>query len=114
MFDCVLPTRNARNGQALTWQGRVNLRQARHREDSAPLDPRCACPTCSNYSRAYLHHLFRAEEMLGPRLLTQHNLHFYADLMRAARAAIADGVYADFATQCLERMERHDEVGQQV
>jgi queuine tRNA-ribosyltransferase len=111
MFDCVLPTRNARNGQALTWGGRVNLKQARHRADPAPLDARCDCPVCTRYSRAYLGHLTRAGEMLGARLLTQHNLHFYGALMRAARDAIAEKRYASFAAAALERMREQDEVG---
>jgi queuine tRNA-ribosyltransferase len=111
MFDCVLPSRNARNGQALTWGGRVNLKQARHKADPAPLDGRCDCPVCTRYSRAYLGHLTRTGEMLGARLLTQHNLHFYAALMRAARVAIAEKRYASFAAAALERMRELDEVG---
>ena len=111
LFDCVLPTRNARNGQALTWQGRVNLKQARHRVDESPLDARCECPTCATYSRAYLHHLVRCEEMLAPRLLTQHNLWFYGALMRAARAAIEEGRYARFRAEAEARMRDGDEVG---
>ena len=74
MFDCVLPTRSGRNGQAFTWNGPLNLRNARHAEDTAPLDPRCACPACADYSRAYLHHLIKSGEMLGAMLLTEHNL----------------------------------------
>jgi queuine tRNA-ribosyltransferase len=112
MFDCVLPTRNARNGQALTWSGRVNLKQARHAQDESPLDARCDCPVCRTYSRAYLRHLTRAGEMLGPRLLTQHNLHFYAELMRKARAAIAEGRYAQFASEAEAGMLAGDEIGQ--
>jgi queuine tRNA-ribosyltransferase len=111
MFDCVLPTRNARNGQALTWGGRVNLRQQRHREDPAPLDARCACPTCTTYSRAYLRHLVHAGEMLGARLLTQHNLSFYADLMQQARQAILARRFAQFANDAEARMLELDEVG---
>lgn len=111
LFDCVLPTRNARNGQALTWHGRVNLKQARHKDDESALDPRCDCPTCTTYSRAYLHHLLRCGEMLGPRLLTQHNLWFYGALMRAARAAIEQGRYAAFAAETAARMRDGDEVG---
>jgi queuine tRNA-ribosyltransferase len=110
MFDCVLPTRNARNGQALTWQGRVNLKQARHAEDEAPLDARCGCAVCTRFSRAYLRHLFNAGEMLGPRLLTQHNLWFYGDLTRAAREAIRAGRYAAFARESAERMRAGDEI----
>ena len=111
MFDCVLPTRNARNGQALTWHGRVNIKQARHTEDEAPLDDRCACPVCANTTRAYLRHLFNASEMLGPRLLTQHNLWFYAELTAAARAAIRAGRYTAFASEARQRMRDGDEVG---
>jgi queuine tRNA-ribosyltransferase len=111
LFDCVLPTRNARNGQALTWRGRVNVKQARHRTDEAALDAGCECPTCLGFSRAYLHHLFRAEEMLGPRLLTHHNLWFYGALMRSARAAIEEGRYARWAGDVTARMRQGDEVG---
>ena len=111
MFDCVLPTRNARNGQALTWNGRVNLRQARHKDDEAALDPSCDCPTCTTFSRAYLHHLIRTKEMLGPRLVTRHNLHFYGALTRAARAAIDEGRYRAWAAEAVSRMRERDEVG---
>ncbi len=111
LFDCVLPTRNGRNGQALTWSGRVNLKQARHREDEAPLDARCACPVCTTYSRAYLRHLFKAEEMLGPRLLAQHNLWFYGALMAEARRAIEEARYAAFAREAAARMRDGDEIG---
>jgi len=97
MFDCVLPTRSGRNGQAFTWTGPLNLRNARHGEDLAPLDERCHCPTCSNYSRAYLHHLIRAGEMLGAMLLTEHNLWFYQRLMEAMREAIMAGAFTQFA-----------------
>jgi queuine tRNA-ribosyltransferase len=110
MFDCVLPTRNARNGQALTWNGRVNLRQARHVEDTAPLDPGCQCPVCKRFTRAYIRHLFNADEMLGPRLLTEHNLWFYGDLTREARRAIRAGRYASFAKESAQRMRDGDEV----
>jgi queuine tRNA-ribosyltransferase len=110
MFDCVLPTRNARNGQALTWHGRVNLRQARHSEDRAPLDDRCACPVCTRFTRAYLRHLFNAKEMLGPRLLTEHNLWFYGELTREARRAIREQRYASFAREAAQRMRDGDEV----
>jgi queuine tRNA-ribosyltransferase len=111
LFDCVLPTRNGRNGQALTWAGRVNLRQARHREDESPLDARCGCPVCATYSRGYIRHLFKADEMLGPRLLTQHNLAFYGALMAGARAAIEAGTYAAYARDTAARMREGDEVG---
>ena len=99
MFDCVLPTRSGRNGQAFTWNGPVNLRNARHAEDKAPLDDRCPCPTCTSYSRAYLHHLVKSGEMLGAMLLTEHNLSFYQQLMQSMRNAIAAGTFAQFAAQ---------------
>ncbi|MBN8530930.1 MAG: tRNA guanosine(34) transglycosylase Tgt [Alphaproteobacteria bacterium] len=90
MFDCVIPTRAGRNARGYTTGGEVNLRNARHAEDTRPLQEGCACPACADFSRAYLHHLFKAEEMLGPMLLTWHNLQFYQDLMRIIRAAIAE------------------------
>ena len=99
MFDCVLPTRSGRNGQAFTWNGPVNLRNARHAEDTGSLDERCTCPTCGTYSRAYLHHLTKAGEMLGAMLLTEHNLAFYQQLMAAMREAIGEGRFARFAKQ---------------
>ncbi|MBA3055513.1 MAG: tRNA guanosine(34) transglycosylase Tgt [Sphingomonadales bacterium] len=97
MFDCVLPSRSGRNGQGFTWSGPVNLRNARHAEDTGPLDPRCSCYTCANYSRAYLHHLHKSGEILGAMLLTEHNLAFYQQLMQAMRDAIAAGTFARFA-----------------
>ncbi|MFC3099371.1 tRNA guanosine(34) transglycosylase Tgt [Altererythrobacter lauratis] len=97
MFDCVLPTRSGRNGQGFTWNGPVNLRNARHAEDTDPLDERCACPACTSYSRAYLHHLHKSGEILGAMLLTEHNLWFYQALMQAMRDAIAEGRFAAFA-----------------
>ncbi len=111
LFDCVLPTRNARNGQALTWSGRVNLKQARHGTDERPLDARCECPCCTRFTRAYLHHLVKAEEMLGARLVTQHNLHFYGALTRAGREAIEAGRYASFADETVRAMREGDEIG---
>ncbi|MBX9903315.1 MAG: tRNA guanosine(34) transglycosylase Tgt [Burkholderiales bacterium] len=97
MFDCVLPTRNARNGWLYTRHGVIKLRNARYRDDLAPLDPDCACHTCRNFTRAYLHHLQRVNEMLGARLNTLHNLHYYQELMRGLREAIAAGRLAEFA-----------------
>jgi tRNA-guanine transglycosylase, queuosine-34-forming len=99
MFDCVLPTRNARNGWLYTSQGVVKLRNARYRNDLSPLDPVCACYTCRNFTRAYLHHLQRVNEILGSRLNTLHNLHYYQQLMRDIRTAIAAGRYAGLAAQ---------------
>ena len=97
MFDCVLPTRSGRNGQAFTWAGPLNIRNARFAEDMSPLDPRCGCPVCATWGRAYLHHLVKAGEMLGAMLMTQHNIHFYQDLMQAIRDSIAQGRFASFA-----------------
>jgi len=97
MFDCVLPTRSGRNGQAFTWSGPLNIRNARFAEDTGPLDPRCDCPVCTGASRAYLHHLVKAGEMLGAMLMTQHNLHFYQALMAGLRGAIAEGRLKAFA-----------------
>ena len=99
MFDCVLPSRSGRNGQGFTWAGPVNLRNARHAEDPAPLDEHCPCDACAKYSRAYLHHLIKSGEILGAMLLTEHNLTFYQQLMASMRAAIAEGRFAAFAAQ---------------
>jgi queuine tRNA-ribosyltransferase len=96
MFDCVMPTRNARNGWLFTSRGDVKIRNARHREDTGPLDPSCTCYTCRHFSRAYLHHLDRAGEMLGPRLNTLHNLHYYLALMARLREAIETGTLDEF------------------
>ena len=97
MFDCVLPTRSGRTGQALTRFGAVNLRNARHAEDPRPLDPDCACPCCRSYSRAYLHHVVKTGEIIASMLLTWHNLHYYQELMAGLRAAIAQGALDAFA-----------------
>jgi len=97
MFDCVLPSRSGRNGQAFTWNGPLNLRNAKHAEDSNPLDDRCKCPTCATYSRAYLHHLVKAGEILGSMLMTEHNISFYQQLMQGMRDAIAESRFAAFA-----------------
>ena len=99
MFDCVLPSRSGRNGQGFTWHGPVNLRNARHAEDPAPLDERCPCDACTRYSRAYLHHLIKSGEILGAMLLTEHNLTFYQQLMAAMRAAIGEGRFTAFAAE---------------
>ncbi len=101
MFDCVMPTRNARNGHLFTSQGVVKIRNASHRSDTAPLDPACGCYTCRNYSRAYLRHLDRCNEILGARLHTIHNLHYYFGLMRRIRAAIEAGGFGRFAADFL-------------
>lgn len=108
MFDCVLPTRNGRNAQAFTWSGRLNLNNAKHRDDSQPVDSACDCPVCKTYSRAYLRHLFNVGEMLGPRLVSQHNLHFYAALMAGARQAISERSYAAYMHNALSRLANGD------
>jgi queuine tRNA-ribosyltransferase len=97
MFDCVMPTRAGRTARAYTSQGVLNLRNARHADDGTPLDPGCPCPGCTRHTRAYLHHLFRAGEILGPMLLTWHNLTYYQSLMRGLRGAILAGRLADHA-----------------
>lgn len=97
MFDCVLPTRSGRTAQAFTPRGTVNLRNARHQDDPRPLQQDCPCTACRDHSRAYLHHLFRADEMLGPILLTEHNLTYYQSLMAGLRAAIEEGRLEPFA-----------------
>jgi queuine tRNA-ribosyltransferase len=99
MFDCVLPTRSGRNGQAFTRRGPINLRNARFGEDERPLDESCACPVCGQFSRAYIHHLIRAGEILGAMLMTEHNLSFYQALMSDLRAAIGEGRLKDFADE---------------
>jgi queuine tRNA-ribosyltransferase len=112
MFDCVLPTRNARNGQALTWNGRVNIKQLRHREDKGPIDPECDGPCCTTgYSRGYLRHLFHAQEILCGRVLTLHNLYFFGQLMKRLRQAIRDGNARSWADSVLARMRENDEDG---
>ncbi|HVI50723.1 MAG TPA: tRNA guanosine(34) transglycosylase Tgt [Candidatus Sulfotelmatobacter sp.] len=108
MFDCVLPTRSGRTGQAFTRRGTVNIRNARHMDDPRPLDEACGCPACRNYSRAYLHHLARAEEVLGLMLMTWHNLYYYQDLMRSLRAAIAEGRLQAFAADFTARQAAGD------
>jgi queuine tRNA-ribosyltransferase len=102
MFDCVLPTRSGRTAQAFTRRGAVNLRNARHGDDPRPLDDRCSCAACTGYSRAYLHHLVRANEILGSMLLTEHNLRYYGDLMRDLRGAVERRALADFAAEFAE------------
>ena len=97
MFDCVMPTRSGRNGQAFTRRGTLNIRNARHAEDHRPMDEHCRCPACRNFSRGYLHHLVRSDEILGAMLMTAHNLTYYQDLMAGMRQAIAQGRMEAFA-----------------
>jgi queuine tRNA-ribosyltransferase len=103
MFDCVLPTRSGRTGQAFTADGPINIRNARFAEDQGPLDPDCDCPSCASYSRAYVHHLVRSGEILGAMLMTEHNLSFYQQLMQGLRQAISDGRFAAHAAEFLDR-----------
>ncbi len=108
MFDCVLPTRSGRTGQAWTWSGPLNLRNARFKDDQTPLDENCSCPVCSKYDRAYLHHLTKAEEILGLMLLTEHNLHHYQDLMRRIRTSIEAGKFSEFQAEATSKFqEKH-------
>ncbi|HEX4928554.1 MAG TPA: tRNA guanosine(34) transglycosylase Tgt [Burkholderiales bacterium] len=108
MFDCVLPTRNARNGWLFTRSGDLKIRNARYRTDTAPLDERCGCPTCRHFSRAYLYHLQKTNEMLGARLNTLHNLHYYQELMRELRAAIEAGELASCAARLIAERKRYN------
>ena len=108
MFDCVLPTRSGRNGQAFTWSGPLNLRNARHAEDSAPLDERCTCSVCVTYSRAYLHHLMKAGEILGAMLMSEHNIAFYQQLMQIMRDAIGERRFSVFAADFRREYLRRD------
>jgi queuine tRNA-ribosyltransferase len=104
MFDCVLPTRTARTGAALTWEGRLNMKNARFAADPRPLDEDCGCPACARFSRAYIRHLVNQQELLGLRLLSLHNLRFVLDVTAGARAAIVDGELASFKARALERL----------
>jgi queuine tRNA-ribosyltransferase len=104
MFDCVLPTRTARTGSALTWEGRLNLRNAAFARDARPLDESCSCPACSRFSRAYLRHLVNQSELLGLRLLSLHNLRFLLELTAGARAAIERGAFGSYKSEALGRL----------
>jgi queuine tRNA-ribosyltransferase len=104
MFDCVLPTRTARTGSALTWEGRLNLKNARFARDPAPLDADCSCPACVRFSRAYIRHLVNQNEVLGLRLLSVHNLRFLLELTRRAREAIVRGEFASYKRSAIERL----------
>jgi queuine tRNA-ribosyltransferase len=106
MFDCVLPTRNARNGQLFTTAGTLNISNARHASDPEPPETECTCYTCSNYSRAYLRHLYMARELLGYRLLTIHNVHHFVRLMTKMRAAIDRDAFESFKTDFFRQRQR--------
>jgi len=103
MMDCVLPSRSGRNGQAFTRRGVVNIKNARHADDPRPLDEECSCPACSSYSRAYLHHVYRSNEMISGMLLTWHNLRYFQDIMDEMRAAIANGTFEDWEAEFHEK-----------
>lgn len=111
MFDCVMPTRNARNGQAFTGHGIVNIKQARYREDLLPLDPTCDCYTCSTFTRAYLHHLYKAGEILSSVLMTLHNTSYYQNLMRDVRDCIEQNRFKQFKNKIIEQYGAMDIAG---
>jgi queuine tRNA-ribosyltransferase len=108
MFDCVLPTRSGRTGQAFTLDGPINLRNARFAEDQEPIEPGCPCPACTTFSRAYVYHLVKSGEILGAMLMTQHNLWFYQRMMQSLRDAIAERRLASFARAFLDRYRRRN------
>ena len=105
-FDCVMPARNARHAKLFTWQGAINLKNAKYERDDGPIDPECDCPVCRRYTRSYLRHLFKAEEMLAMRLSVTHNLYFYNTLMQRIRDAIDEGTFADFRAKYSELLDR--------
>ncbi|MFH1017966.1 MAG: tRNA guanosine(34) transglycosylase Tgt, partial [Pseudomonadota bacterium] len=104
MFDCVMPTRNARNGQLFVGEGTISIKKAEFVQDERPPDEKCGCPTCRRYSRAYLNHLYRANEILGLRLNTIHNVYFYLDWMRRIRDAIQNGSFRQMLSEARERL----------
>ena len=105
LFDCVMPSRNARHGHLFTWKGIVNIKNAKYELDDSPLDENCDCECCQNFSKAYLRHLFKADEMLGMRLAVMHNLHFYNTLMEKIRAALDEDRYEEFYQEYVERLD---------
>ncbi|MBR5805945.1 MAG: tRNA guanosine(34) transglycosylase Tgt [Oscillospiraceae bacterium] len=106
LFDCVMPSRNARHGHLNTWNGIINIKNAKYRTDDSPLDPECDCPVCRTYSRAYLRHLFKAEEMLGMRLCVMHNLYFYNNLMEKIREAMDNGTFEEFYRKYVDLLDK--------
>ncbi len=105
LFDCVMPSRNARHGHLFTWNGIINMNNAKHATDDSPIDTQCNCPTCQNFSRAYLHHLFKAKEMLAMRLAVIHNLYFYNNLMLRIRQELDNGTFADFKNKYVDLLD---------
>ncbi len=106
LFDCVMPSRNARHGHINTWNGIINIKNAKYRTDDSPLDPECDCPVCRTYSKAYLRHLFKAEEMLGMRLCVMHNLYFYNNLMEKIRDSMDNGTFEEFYNKYVNLLDR--------
>ena len=105
-FDCVMPARNGRHGHLFTWSGIINIKNEKYARDSQPIDPVCQCPVCRRYSRAYIRHLFKAEEMLAMRMAVMHNLFFYNDLMRRIRDSLDEGSFAQFRSQYSEILDK--------
>ena len=105
-FDCVMPARNARHGRLFTWSGAINMKNAKYIRDDGPIDPECNCPVCKRFSRAYLHHLFKAEEMLAMRLAVMHNLYFYNELTRRIRESLDAGTFEAFRAEYSEKLDR--------
>ena len=103
-FDCVMPARNARHGKLFTWQGAMNIKNAKYKLDDRPIDPECDCPVCRRFSRAYIRHLFAAEEMLAMRLAVMHNLYFYNKLAQRIRDSLDAGCFADFRREYSEKL----------
>ena len=108
MFDCVIPTRSARNAQAFTFEGTINIRNAKYIRDSRPISESCSCYCCRNYSRAYLNHLMRSNEILGSILMTQHNLHFYQELMQKIRQSIKEKNLSEFADSIIKTYAKNN------
>jgi queuine tRNA-ribosyltransferase len=106
MFDCVLPARNARHGKLYTWEGALNIKNEKYKNDDQPIDPKCNCPVCRSFSRAYLRHLFVAGEMLAMRLAVMHNLHFYNELMSQIRLALDEDRFEEFRKEYSEKLAR--------
>ena len=105
-FDCVMPARNGRHGHLFTWSGIINIKNEKYQRDEQPIDPQCDCPVCRRYSKAYLHHLFKAGEMLAMRLAVMHNLHFYNELMARIRQALDEGRFEAFRAEYSEKLGR--------
>ena len=108
MFDCVVPTRNGRNGQAFTWDGELQLRNAEYKEDLRPIDETCGCFACKNHTRAYIRHLFNTQELLGLRLVSLHNLHFYVKLIQLSREAIREDRFNTFKEEFFKRYNKKE------